>query len=215
MSYTKRNNVADVGIRPFLVIYQVRVRKAGVPEGQWTICLYTLYLGTIFILYVSSFDSTPQLPQRLTIPLSISAFEVSSGALSSELEQGMEKDLSSVLRHGVSTLLRSPVESLHADLGKSLQITASRLSLSSSLVTSSSFLTLVATSVTRREIDTLSPLVLKLNSMPQTESSLPRRTKKARRRLEALEEASMRSVIGGVGKRRQRRELFSRVESRL
>ncbi|GAA5925753.1 RTA1 domain-containing protein [Sporobolomyces koalae] len=34
----------------FAIIYQVRVRRAGVPEGQWTICLYTLYLGTIFIL---------------------------------------------------------------------------------------------------------------------------------------------------------------------
>ncbi|GAA5832744.1 hypothetical protein JCM5353_004629 [Sporobolomyces roseus] len=34
----------------FALIYQVRVRKAGVPEGKWTICLYTLYLGTIFIL---------------------------------------------------------------------------------------------------------------------------------------------------------------------
>jgi hypothetical protein len=34
----------------FAIIYQVRVRRAGVPEGQWTVCLYTLYLGTIFIL---------------------------------------------------------------------------------------------------------------------------------------------------------------------
>jgi hypothetical protein len=34
----------------FAIIYQVRVRRAGVPNGDWTKCLYTLYLGTVFIL---------------------------------------------------------------------------------------------------------------------------------------------------------------------
>ncbi|GAA5893703.1 RTA1 domain-containing protein [Sporobolomyces salmoneus] len=34
----------------FAIIYQIRVRRAGVPSGQWTTCLCTLYLGTIFIL---------------------------------------------------------------------------------------------------------------------------------------------------------------------
>ncbi|GAA5948655.1 hypothetical protein JCM21900_005202 [Sporobolomyces salmonicolor] len=34
----------------FAVIYQTRARRAGVPEGKWTICLYTLYTGTVLIL---------------------------------------------------------------------------------------------------------------------------------------------------------------------
>ncbi|CEQ42475.1 SPOSA6832_04303 [Sporobolomyces salmonicolor] len=36
----------------FAVIYQIRARRAGVPEGKWTICLYTLYTGTVLILCV-------------------------------------------------------------------------------------------------------------------------------------------------------------------
>lgn len=47
------------------MIYQVRVRKAGVPEGKWTICLYTLYLGTIFILYVAPLTSSISVVQIL------------------------------------------------------------------------------------------------------------------------------------------------------
>jgi len=31
-------------------VYQARVKRSGEPEGQWTVCLYTLYLGSIFIL---------------------------------------------------------------------------------------------------------------------------------------------------------------------
>ncbi|KAK4047055.1 hypothetical protein OIO90_006339 [Microbotryomycetes sp. JL221] len=34
----------------FAIIYQVRARKAGEGEGRWTLCLYTLYAGCIFIL---------------------------------------------------------------------------------------------------------------------------------------------------------------------
>ncbi|KAM0791650.1 hypothetical protein ACM66B_006086 [Microbotryomycetes sp. NB124-2] len=34
----------------FAIIYQIRARRAGEGEGKWTLCLYTLYGGCIFIL---------------------------------------------------------------------------------------------------------------------------------------------------------------------
>lgn len=31
-------------------VYQTRVKRSGEPEGKWSLCLYTLYIGSIFIL---------------------------------------------------------------------------------------------------------------------------------------------------------------------